>query len=117
MKKRTHSTDLKKRLDHYLYKAVSDSPVETNHHLSVVNCFSYYCPFSRKCANKTVKPSKISIRKCLRFLPKGAESVVPLSDLALDLLSTREQNGNPINEKTRLILYQYRPNGPLRETL
>lgn len=67
--------------------------------------------------NKTKKPSRISVRKCLRFLPEKDKPAATLSELALDLLSSREQNGGEVSAQTKSILNEYRPSGPLRQTL
>ena len=118
MKKISRNTQLKERIDRYLDKSLQEAPSETNNnHLTVVNCLSYYCPFSRKCANKTERPSKIPIRKCLRFTPKDDTAVFPLSEFALDLLSVQEQKGEPISKQTKLLLDKYRPNGPLKQRI
>lgn len=118
MKKTSHNTQLKERIDRYLDKSFPKAPTETNNnHVSVVNCLSYYCPFSRKCVNKTERPSKIPIRKCLRFSPNDNTAVFPLSEFALDLLSVQEQKGEPISRQTKLLLDKYRPNGPLKQRI
>ncbi|MBS21751.1 MAG: hypothetical protein CL739_06620 [Chloroflexi bacterium] len=118
MKKKNFEPELNERLDKLLSKPLSDIiGNKKQNHVTMVTCYSYYCPFSRKCVNKTKNPSKISVRKCLRFLPGNDKASAPLSELALDLLSSIEQNGGNLSAQTRSILNEYRPSGPLRQAL
>jgi len=111
-----HETDLKARLDQYLSNPLLNSRDGSNkHHQTVITGYSYHCPFSRKCSIKTQRPSKVPIRKCLRFLPEETKPFRTLSELALDLLSATEQSGGEASERTKSILGQYRPSGPLRQ--
>ena len=115
---KNYESELRTRLDQYLSKPFLTSQGDTNkHHQSVITCYSYHCPFSRKCVIKTQRPSKVSIRQCLRFLPEEAKPFGTLSALALDLLSATEQRGEELSKRTKSILDQYRPNGPLRQRL
>ena len=115
---RNYKPGLKGRLDQYLSNPLLNSQGDTSkHHQTVITCYSYLCPFSRKCSTKTLRPSKVSIRKCLRFLPDETKPIGTLSELALDLLSATEQRGEKLSNRTKSILDQYRPNGPLRQRL
>ena len=116
--KKNYGPELNKRLDKLLSKPLADITGNKKlNHVTVATCYSYYCPFARTCVNKTKKPSKISVRKCLRFLPDKDKPAATLSELALDLLSSREQKGGMLSSQTKSILNEYRPSGPLRQTL
>ncbi|HJO60890.1 MAG TPA: hypothetical protein QF838_09185 [SAR202 cluster bacterium] len=118
MNNKNYRPELKGRLDRYVSKSILASPGNTNKkHETVITCYSYHCPLSRKCNIKTQRPSKVSIRKCLRFHPEETKPFGTLSELALDLLSAAEQRGEKLSKRTKSILDQYRPTGPLRQGL
>ena len=82
-------------------------------HIPSTVCHAYFCSFSQICPHKKLRPSRVSMRECLRY--KGTTQKTPyLSEFALDALAQRRVKGKLLTSVTLSILDEFRPNGPLR---
>ncbi len=79
-------------------------------------CHSYMCIYAHGCSEKTNRPAKVLIRRCIRYMPEELRIKPGVSDLALDLLAKYRKTGQTIGSKTTAILDELRPNGPIRKT-
>ncbi len=80
-------------------------------------CYSYMCPYAYGCAEKTNRPAQVMMRRCMRYMPDDLRIEPGVSDLALDLLAKRRQEGKKLSKETTAILDQFRPNGPMRKRI
>ncbi len=78
-------------------------------------CYAYMCPYAYGCTEKTERAAQVLNRRCMRYQPEEMRVVPALSDLALDLLAQRREQGKPVAATTSIMLDQLRPNGPLRK--
>ena len=109
---------LEKSLDTHLSRHVAPS---TSHvppiYRETTMCYSYMCQYAYGCTEKTNRPAQVMMRRCMRYMPDDLRIAPGVSDLALDLLAKRRQEGKKLSKETTAILDQYRPNGPIRKSI
>ena len=93
--------------------APSRSTVRALHRETTV-CYAYMCPYAYACSQRTERPAKVLLRRCMRYMPEDMRAEPAISDLALALLARRRRDGGPVSVEARLLLDKIRPNGPLR---
>ena len=80
-------------------------------------CYAYMCPYAYGCTEKTARAAQVLNRRCMRYQPEEMRITPGLSDLALDLLAQRREQGKPVGTATTKVLNHLRPNGPMRKVL
>jgi hypothetical protein len=80
-------------------------------------CYAYMCPYAYGCTEKTARAAQVLNRRCMRYQPEEMRVAPGLSDLALDLLAQRREQGKPVAATTSIMLDHLRPNGPMRKML
>ena len=78
-------------------------------------CYAYMCPYAYGCTEKTARAAQVLNRRCMRYQPEEMRVAPGLSDLSLDLLAQRREQGKPVGTATIELLDRLRPNGPMRK--
>ena len=91
----------------------SSSTVRDIHRETTV-CYAYMCVYAYGCTEKSVRPAKVMMRRCMRYLPESVRIAPGLSDYALDLLASLRERGELVTPATIELLDRLRPNGPIR---
>ena len=108
---------LDKPLDEFVsgHVAPSESRVSPLHR-EITTCYAYMCPYAYGCAEKTIRPAQVLMRRCMRYKPEDLRIRPGVSDYVLDLLAKRRKSGEGLTAETTAILDELRPDGPLRKT-
>ncbi|MDP6667228.1 MAG: hypothetical protein QF357_07485 [Dehalococcoidia bacterium] len=75
-------------------------------------CIAYMCPWAHACSNATPRPALVAQRNCLRKFPEERRPRSGLSDVALDNLAKRREEGTRLEPVTLSVLDEFRPGGP-----
>ena len=110
------TSEANERLKKFLSKPLSASTGKISRtHQEYIACLPYICHFSSVCSVKRDRPTKVLVRKCLRFNSTDQEERSGISELAIDLLAKRRTDGKPLSSSTLEMLDRIRPTGPLRQ--
>ena len=105
-----------KRLDKFLSNHMSPSASRVPAiYRETTTCHAYMCIYAYGCSEKTSRPARVMMRRCMRYMPEELRIKPGVSDLALDLLAKRRKAGGKLASETNAILDDLRPNGPLRK--
>ena len=109
------SQSSEKRLREFLNRPLDTFPSTiSKSHQEYINCYPYLCHVSSNCKSKKERPSKVLKRICLRINEVNGPKLSGLSDLSLDLLAHRRENGELLSIETINLLDKVRPNGPFK---